>query len=446
MTFNILATAVTTPLTGWLSARFGARATMVWCTGIFTAATFLCGEAGTLSALIFWRIVQGAAGGPIIPLAQTVLLDTFPPRQHGIVIAIYGMTNIIGPAIGPMFAGVIAETLGWRWGFFMVVPFGLIATVGLQSALLPPGPPKSIRLDWFGLAMLSVAIAASQLVLARGPRLDWFDSMEIVVGTGISILSFYLFIAHSLTARAPFLNLRLLLDRNYAIGLVMVTIFGMLNFAPVVLLPPLMQQFAGFPDALVGQVVGWRGIGACIGFFIAMFIGKLDPRVSLVAGWSLQALAGWWLLTLDLNMNMQILAVTMIVQGMSVGIIWVPMTVLAFATLRPEDRAETSAVFHLLRNLGSTLFISVAVAEVVRATGTNYARLTEVASPFNPVFLWPFASGGWSIETPAGLSQLSKEMLRQATMLAYTNAFLLYSLSCLAAIPLCLMSARPRKA
>jgi DHA2 family multidrug resistance protein len=444
MTFNILATAVFTPLTGWLVARFGERQTMVWCTAIFTVATVLCGESDSLETLVFWRIVQGAAGAPIIPLAQTILLNTFPPRQHGIVIAIYGMTNIIGPAIGPMFAGQIAEILSWRWGFHMVVPFGIIATVGLWFALVRDRAAGPIKLDWFGLIALSVAIAASQLVLARGSRLDWFESTEILLATFIAALAFWLFIAHSLTARKPFLNLRLLLDRNYAIGLVMVTIFGMLNFAPVVLLPPLMQQQAGFPDALVGHYVGWRGIGAAVGFFMAMWMAKLDPRVSLILGWGLQAFSGLWLMSLDLNLDMTTLSIISIIQGMSVGIIWVPMTVMAFATLKPEDRAETTAVFHLLRNMGSTFFISVAVAEIVAATGTNYARLTEFASPFNDVFLWPWASGAWSIDTTEGLAQLSREMTRQATMLGYKNAFLLYTVACLIAMPLCLLSSRAK--
>jgi MFS transporter, DHA2 family, multidrug resistance protein len=446
MTFNILATAVATPLTGWLASSYGSRTTMVACTAIFTVATLACGEAGSLQSLVFWRIVQGAAGAPIIPLAQTILLNTFPPRQHGVVIAIYGMTNIIGPAIGPMFAGVIAEVLGWRWGFFMVVPFGVIATIGLQLALLADPPKGPVKLDWFGLITLCVAIAASQLVLARGSRLDWFDSGEIVLATFIAVGTFYLFLAHSLTAKAPFLNLRLLLDRNYAIGLVMVTIFGMLNFAPVVLLPSLMQQQAGFPDALVGQFVGWRGVGAAAGFFLAMGMAKLDPRLSLLIGWSLQAISGFWLMSLDLNLDMRTLAINSVLQGISVGVIWVPMTVLTFATLRPEDRAETTAVFHLLRNMGSTFFISVAVAEVVLASGANYARLTEFANPFNKVFFWPFASGAWTMETPQGLAQLSKEMARQATMLGYKNAFLMYTIACLIAIPLCVISARPRKA
>jgi DHA2 family multidrug resistance protein len=177
-----------------------------------------------------------------------------------------------------------------------------------------------------------------------------------------------------------------------------------------------------------------------------MGMARLDPRISLLIGWGLQAWSGFWLMGLDLNLDMQVLVINSVIQGISVGIIWVPMTVLAFATLRPEDRAETTAVFHLLRNMGSSFFISVAVAEIVLASGANYSRLTEFANPFNEVFLWPFASGGWTLETPQGLATLSKEMARQAAMLGYKKAFLIYTLCCLIAIPLCVISAKPRKA
>src|SRR5882724_7235155 len=266
MTFNILATAVATPMTGWLAARFGRRETMTWSVLAFTVTTFLCGSADSLETLILWRVLQGALGAPVIPLSQTILLDAFPKRQQGLVTSIFGMAVVIGPVIGPTVGGMLSEIYSWRWAFYMIVPVGLLSFVGLRLTLPHDRPTGRVALDWTGFLSLSVAIAGVQLVLSRGQRLDWFDSSEIIVEAFVAALAFWIFIAHSLTATRPFLNLRLLLDRNYALGLVLVLAYGMLNFTPMVLLPPLLQQHVGYSDALVGQVIGFRGIGMTIGF------------------------------------------------------------------------------------------------------------------------------------------------------------------------------------
>lgn len=444
MTFNIVATAVATPMTGWMVARFGHKAVMIWCTGGFAGATVMCGASDSLEALVFWRIVQGAVGAPIIPLGQTLLLDVFPRRQHSMVISIFGMANMIGPAVGPTFGGQIAEAFGWRWGFYMVVPVCVIAFIGFRLALPPDRERGPARLDWVGFIGLSVAIGAMQLVFSRGQRLDWFASAEIIIATALAAVAFYIFLAHSLTARQPFLNLSLLRDRNYALGLVMVTLYGMLNFAPMVILPPLLQQHMGFPDSLIGEIVGYRGLGAAVGFFIAMFIERVDPRVSMIAGSTLQVFSGYWMMTLDLSMTPSVLMANSFLQGVAVGVVWVPLTVIAFSTLPAVHRAESMAVFHLLRNLGSSLFISISVAEIVRATGTNYARLAEYISPYNKVVAMPWATGSWSFDSAEGLAQLSREIGRQSVMIGYTNAFFMYTLISLMIVPLCLLARQTR--
>ncbi|TMJ23824.1 MAG: DHA2 family efflux MFS transporter permease subunit, partial [Alphaproteobacteria bacterium] len=275
MTFNILATAVMTPTTGWLAARFGRRDTMIWSVFCFTVTTLMCGMSDSLEALVTWRILQGALGAPVIPLSQTILLDAFPRRQHGFVTSIFGMAVVIGPVIGPTVGGLLSELYNWRWAFYMIVPVGFLSFIGLRLALPADRPTGGSRLDWTGFLSLSTAIAGVQLVLSRGQRLDWFDSGEILVETFVAILAFWIFVSHSLTTPKPFLNLRLLLNRNYALGLVLVLIYGMLNFTPMVLLPPLLQQHAGFPDALIGEIIAARGVGATLGFFSAIFLGRL---------------------------------------------------------------------------------------------------------------------------------------------------------------------------
>src|SRR3954462_11419423 len=209
MTFNILATAVVTPMTGWLVSRFGTKRVMLCSVGCFTAATLLCGMAQSLEVLVLWRILQGGAGAPLVPLSQSILFSTFPRRQHTMVMSIFGMAVAVAPVFGPVFGGYLAEMHSWRWSFYMLVPIGICATIGMSLTLRPTVRLVKVRFDWIGFLALATALAAIQLVLARGVRLDWFNSPEIVMECLIAALAFYVFIVHSLGARAPFLNLKL---------------------------------------------------------------------------------------------------------------------------------------------------------------------------------------------------------------------------------------------
>ncbi len=443
-TFNILATAIVTPMTGWLVARFGRRGTMLGSLTLFTIATWLCGQAESLETIVLWRILQGGAGAPVVPLSNAIVLDTFPRRQAGLVSSIFGMTVVLGPVVGPALGGVLAEAYTWRYAFYMIVPAGVLATVAVWLTLPRDQPGGRTPLDWTGFLTLSAAIACVQLVLSRGQRLDWYESGEIIAWTALAVLSFYLFLAHSLTAERPFLNLRLLLDRNYALGLLLVFIYGMVNFTPIVLLPSLLQQHAGYPDSIIGLIVGYRGIGGTIGFGLTLFIGRLDPRLGMAIGFGVLALSGVWLMRFDLNVGTDELLLNAMLQGVGVGIVWVPLTVLTFATLEGRHMPEGMAVFHLLRNIGSSLFISLSVAEIVRSTGANYSRMTELITPYHPALSVPGLTGGWTVDTVQGLARLSQEIGRQAAMIGYLNAFGMFTAASVAAI-LLLPLARGRR-
>jgi DHA2 family multidrug resistance protein len=419
---------------------------MVWSIGLFTLATMACAVSQSLETLVLWRIVQGGSGAPVVPLSQTIILNTFPRRQHQVVLGLFGMAVAVAPVFGPILGGYLAEAYSWRWAFYMLVPVGVAALIGIQLTLRPDGPPAHARFDWTGFVALSVALAAIQLVLARGVRLDWFDSTEIIVECIVAAVAFYVFLFHCLTTSLPFLNLRLLTDRNYAIGLVLVTIYGMLNFTPMVLLPPLLQQHIGFSDALVGQVIGFRGIGMTIGFMTAGLMTRIDPRIGMALGFGLQTIAGVWMLTFDLNVTMEVLTLNSAVQGFAVGTVWVPLTMVAFDTLPPQNRAEASSVFHLLRNIGSSFFISLSIAEIVRTTGANYSRMTEMITPFNPALTMPSLTGAWSFDTVSGLAKVANEINRQAAMIGYLNAFTMYAATSALAVVLCLLVRRKKRA
>lgn len=445
MTFNILATAVTTPLTGWLAGRLGRRNLMAGSVAIFAVATYFCGAATSLEALVFWRIVQGAAGAPLAPIGQTITLAIFPKHQHGICIGLFGIGVVMGAFLGPMIGGIMAELYTWRYAFYLIVPVAVLASIGVMIAMPRMRNALAVNLEWTGFLLLSIAIACLQLALSRGQRLDWFESTEIQIEVFAAALSFYLFIVHSLTHDKPFLNLKLLLNRNYSIGLVLVTIYGMLNFTPMVILPGLLREHIGLPDSLIGYVVGARGIGAMIGFFVAMFIGQRLPRQSIAIGFSCQVAAGVWLMHINLNTAPIEFVLNGIVQGLAVGTIWVPLTVVTFSTLDSRYLDESSAVYHLLRNIGSSFFISMTVTEIIRSSAINYERMTEHISNFNPILQLPWVMGGRDIDTVEGLARLSREIVHQASLISYLNAFGMYTLASAAAIPLILLVGRPIK-
>jgi DHA2 family multidrug resistance protein len=302
-----------------------------------------------------------------------------------------------------------------------------------------------VSLDWIGFLSLSVAIASIQLVLSRGQRLDWFESVEIVAEAGLAAIALYLFVAHSLTSRSPFLSPRLVLDKNYIIGLCLIVIFGMLNFTPMVLLPPLLQNQLGYPDGLVGFVVSWRGVGVMTGSFTSIFVQRLDPRVGMVGGFAMQIVSGLWLMSIDFNVPLSALCANAYLQGLAVGLIWTPIVTTAFLTLDHSLRPEGIAVLHLMRSIGSSFFISVSVAEIVRTTGANYSRLAEHVSPYNKTLSLPSTMGEWSTETAGGLARIATEINRQASLLGYMNAFVMYTAVSIIAIPLVLMLGGRRK-
>ncbi len=440
VTFNIVATAVVTPTAGWLAARFGRRRLMLFCVAGFICASILCGMASGLAELVFYRILQGGFGAPLVPVAQAIALDTYPRRQHNTVMAIWGMGVILGPIIAPTIGGYLSETYSWRWVFFMVVPFGLIAFAGVWTFIAARGiQRKPVRLDWTGLLALVVAIAALQLMLDRGERNDWFESAEIMLEAAIAVVAFYVFLAHSATADRPFLSPSLFLDRNLVVGLLLALIFGMLNFTPMVLLPPLLQGLRGFPDSIIGYLLAFRGVGTLAGFTFMLFAARLDPRVPMAIGFACQAVAGYAMAQFDINLTIVGVAWTSALQGLGVGLIWVPLAVVTFSTLAPRHTGDGTAVFHLLRNIGASIYISISIAVVLRTSKINYAEMAEFISPFNEVFSMPWARGIWSMESRGGLAQLSGEIQRQSMMIGYINAFYFFATTAVVVLPLILL-------
>jgi DHA2 family multidrug resistance protein len=433
VTSNIVATAVATPLAGWLAARFGWRRLCAGCTIGFGIATVGCGMAGSLEALVLWRALQGAFGAPLVPVSQAIVLDIYPRERHGAVISVFGMGSVIGPMVGPVLGGVLSEAYDWRWVFYMMVPFSVLALAGVLAFIRDREAPRAVRLDWTGFLMLAVAAASLQLMLDRGERADWFSSAEIVAWAALAALGVYLFVAHTLTHPRPFLTPSLLAERNFALGLVLIFVFGMLNFTPMTLLPPLLQNVGGYPDSVIGFIIGARGLGTLTGFFLMIYLSRLDPRLMIGLGFILQAVAGWQLFQLDANLGFHDVFWPMALQGLGVGVLWVPITMVTFATIRPEHLAEGTAVYHMLRNIGSSVHISLSTVLVVRMTQASHAELTQHVSPYNEALALPWVAGSYD------LNAIQAEIARQASMIGYLDSFWAFALTGLVVLPLVLL-------
>ena len=446
VTFNLVAMAIGTPITGWLASRLGWRNLMLISVGGFTVATAFCGMATSLEALILFRVAQGLFGAPIFPLGQGMLLASFPRHMHALVLMMWGVGGVVGPVVGPIFGGMIAEALDWRWAFFMIVPFGVLGLLGAWISLGNQEREPGRRLDFTGFLALAVAIGATQLMLDRGQRLDWFDSTEIMLEAAIAIIAFYLFVVHTLTATRPFLNPRLFLDRNFTLGLMLVFTMGMLSYTPMVLFPPLLQELRGYPDSVVGFLLAARGCGNWLSFLIVVQFTRYDARLCLAVGLAMQALAGLAMAQLDINLSSFDVFWTNVLQGFGFGLAYTPMAVLAFVTLDVRLMTEGASVFNLIRHFGSSIFISLSIMVLVRSTAQNYAGMTEWISPFNELFSYPSLSGLWSTETTTGLAALSGEIKRQSTMIGYINAFYLFAGAAAIAIPLSWLFRQPPKA
>lgn len=443
VTFNLVAMAVMTPTSGWLANRFGRRAVMMWCVTGFSVATMLCGTATSLEALVAYRVAQGILGAPITPISQAIILNSFPRHQHGLATAVWGMGVVVGPIIGPTLGGFVAEAYNWRWVFFMVLPVCLVSILGVWVFITERQGDRETRLDWIGFLALAVAIGSFQLMLDRGERQDWFESPEIIIEASLTVAGLYIFVVHTMTTSAPFLNPKLLLDRNFALGLCFALMFGALAFVPMVLLPTLLQDLRGFPDSIVGVVLASRGVGSMIGTIAVVWMNRFDPRISLAIGFISQAVSGLFMAQFDLNLSIWDAMWTSAFQGFGNSFLWVPLTILAFATLQPRQMGEATAVFHLVRNLGSALFISICVGVVIHYTSVNYAVISEHVSPFNQAFRMPNVAGAWNLDNLDGIARAGQEVERQASMIGYINAFYLFAAVAISVVPFIFFLKRP---
>ena len=444
LTSYIVSAAIMTPVTGWLADRFGRKELFLGSVVGFVIFSMLCGIATSLEEMVLFRLMQGVFGAAIVPLSQTFLLDINPRERHGQAMAIWGAGIMVGPIIGPTLGGWLTESFNWRWVFFINLPIGIVAFLGM-IVYLPSIARRQRGFDFFGFAMLSLGVGALQLMLDRGGEMDWFSSVEIWIEFGLAITGFWVFIVHLLTAENPFIDPKIFLDRNFATGLVFIFVIGVILLASLALLPPMLSTIFGYPTITIGVVMAPRGVGTMISMLVVgRIMHKVDARLLVVIGLLLTSQSLYTMAGFSPQMDDWLIISSGIIQGLGLGLVFVPLSTVAFATLDARYRTDATALFSLVRNIGSSIGISIVSVMLVRNAQINHAELSAFINPFNPN-LWaasPAAASG----DPTALSQIDGLVNIQALMISYVNDFKLMMVVTLFALPLVLLLRKPKYA
>jgi DHA2 family multidrug resistance protein len=443
LTSYIVAAAIMTPVTGWLCDQFGKKHVLLFSITGFTLASALCGVSVSLPMIIAARLLQGVLGAALVPLSQAILLDINPPEKQGQAMAVWGMGVMVGPILGPTLGGWLTDSYNWRWVFFINVPIGAFALFGVFTYIKADFVQRASRFDFFGFATLSLAIGLLQMMLDRGEQMDWFNSIEIWCEMLGSAISFLFFLIHTITALGPtFFNRRLMMDRNYVSGLVFIFVVGVILFATRALLPPMLQNLMGYPVATAGLVVAPSGIGTMIAMMIVgKLLGRVEVRLMLLGGLLLTAFSVWQMSSYTIVLSVSDIVWPNFIQGLGLGFVFVPLTTVTFATLTPQARADGTAIFSLVRNIGSSIGISVVQTLLTQHTQIMHSNLVQNITRFNP--LAQDASGQ---PLPAqALAAIDQQINQQASMIGYIDDFKLMMVLTLLVIPLLLLIRPPRK-
>ncbi|WP_428682292.1 DHA2 family efflux MFS transporter permease subunit [Reyranella sp.] len=439
LTSYIVAAAIATPLTGFLEARLGRKRLFQIAVAGFTGASVLCGIATSLPEMVAFRLLQGLFGASLVPLSQAVLLDSYPKEKHGSAMALWGMGVMVGPILGPTLGGWLTEAYNWRWVFYINVPIGLVTFLGL-SAYLEETMTRRDSFDWFGFLMLSLAIGSFQMMLDRGEQIDWFSSTEIVVEAVLAALAFYLFLVQTFTVKQPFIDPSIFRDRNFSVGLCFIFVVGIILLASLALITPYLQNLMGYPVVTAGLILAPRGMGTMLAMMlVGRMINRVDPRLLLAAGLLITAAVLWEMTGFTPNVSQWTLVRTGVLQGMGLGFMFVPLSTITFATLPGHLRTQGTALYSLMRNIGSSIGISMVIFLLTRNTQLVHAELAGQVTPFNDALGQAGPSQFWNMATTLGRATLNAEVNKQAAVIAYANDFKLMMLVALLALPLILL-------
>ena len=427
----IIGSVTMTACIGWFADQFGRKRMYLIASAGFAVTLLGCGLSTTIEQAVLWRFLQGVFGAALIPIGQLIAVSVWPRERHGQATSLWALGFVSANVIAPSIAGVIVESLGWPWIFFITLP--LAVAVFVASWFLVPLTPRNERpLDWLGFLSLIIGVSVLQLMLARGQRLDWFESAEILIETSVAAICLYIFVAHTIMAKRPFYDRSLFLDRNFAVGQLYILLLGSVMFLPLLLLPLLLQQIAGYPVVDTGYLLLSRGVGSVLGLLVmAKLKGKTDPRPILFIGIAITAYAAWSMSTWTVDVRAWDVVRTNFLHGVATGFIWAPLNILALSRLQPRLQDQGFSMFYLNFDVGYSVGTAIVIGMHARHSQINRAVLAEHVSPFSSVVI----PKQWALTDSTGLAAIQVEVERQATMIAFNNSFMVSAIALMVLIP-----------
>jgi DHA2 family multidrug resistance protein len=446
LTSYLITLTVMTPLWGALGGIFGRKPLLLISIVGFTVFAMMCGVSHSLDEILIYRALQGLFGAALLPLAMSALLSIYPRQEFGTAMAWWGVGVMFGPVFGPTVGGYVTEYLDWRWAFYLNLPVGALAFV-MVAAMVPRAGRRPRRpFNYFGFATLAVAIAATQFILDRGQRLDWFESPLVVALALVAFAALWLFVVNSFTARTPFIDPLIFADRNYLGGTVLRTLFGVLLFGSLILLPPFVQEMGGYSVLDAGFIMAPRGAGTmCGSLIVARLIRHVDPRKVIALAMLVIAATMWHLSTFTEDIDRTAIVANGFIQGMAFAGFMVPLNAVAFSTLPDDQRDAGTSFYSLLNNIGRSIGIAIFSTYLAWASQANRALLNENVSPLNGAWRHLNLPDAWSLTEAAGLANLERLVARQGKLLAYVADFQLLALSIAVCIPILLFMNNPHK-
>jgi DHA2 family multidrug resistance protein len=443
VTSYIVVGAIVTPLAGWLGVRLGIRSVLAWSILGFTAGSMLCGVATTLTQMVLFRMLQGAFGAALVPLSQVALLQEFPRESHGRVMALWGMGVMVGPVIGPTLGGWLTDQVSWRWAFYINLPLGILGWLALIASMPKGGGDAKRPFDALGFVLLSVAVGCLQLMLDRGESQDWFASTEIVAEAFAGGLAFYMFLVHSLTGRQPFVDVHLFRDRNFSVSMLIMFVIGIAVLSPAVLLPGFLEQVKGYTPTQAGGLMAARGASSILAMMLAARLSsRIGARPTMSLGIALASLSLYLMGQFSVDTQNDRVLMASLLQGLGTPLTFMPLSLVAYATLPDRARTEAGVLLTLIRNVGASVGISVVIALLARSMQGNVAQMVEHFTVFD-LRRWA-ALGQWP-GADAPTVGLLGEIRRQALGIAYANDFLRLSLCTFVTLPFVWLLHAPRQ-
>ena len=437
LTSYIVAAAIMTAPIGWLADRFGRKKLFITCVTGFTVASLLCALAQNIEEMVLFRLLQGMAGAALVPLSQSTLLDSYTVEERGSAMAIWGIGVMLGPIMGPTLGAWLTDNYSWHWVFLINLPIGVLTVAGMLLFMQETPRHEHLRFDWFGFIALAIGIGSLQLLLDRGEQVGWFGASEIWIEAIVSVAGFYYFFAHSLTTDEPFIRFEVFKDRNFVSGCVFMVVIGVVLFGTMALVTPFMQNLLGYPIQTAGYLLGSRGVGTLLTMMVAPRLMKhIETRYLIVLGLLFTGGTLWYMTGFSLDVTQEAIVVTSIIQGVGLGLLFVPITSAAFSTLPGPLRTGGTSILTLVRNIGSSVGISMVIAQLTDKTVEMHARLVEHVTPFNNALQMPDVARTINLATDQGKALLDQLVTQQAAMIAYLNDFKLLMILTLAMIPL----------